>query len=124
MQGVDYVKMGKRIREARKAQNLTQEAASEKCDITSAYYGNIERGDKKMSIETLAKISQGLNLPVDYLLFGETQDELALHLSEIKHLVGDDQMEKYLTVIKAIAGIIEQLQRKIRGQFYDVPIFK
>ena len=62
-----------------------------------------------MSIETLAKISQGLNLPVDYLLFGETQDELALHLSEIKHLVGDDQMEKYLTVIKAIAGIIEQL---------------
>lgn len=109
MQGVDYVKMGKRIREARKAQNLTQEAASEKCDITSAYYGNIERGDKKMSIETLAKISQGLNLPVDYLLFGETQDELALHLSEIKHLVGDDQMEKYLTVIKAIAGIIEQL---------------
>ena len=124
MQGVDYVKIGKRIREARKAQNLTQEAASEKCDITSAYYGNIERGDKKMSIETLAKISQGLNLPVDYLLFGETQDELALHLSEIKHLVGDDQMEKYLTVIKAIAGIIEQLQRKIRGQFYDVPIFK
>lgn len=109
MQGVDYVKMGKRIREARKAQNLTQEAASEKCDITSAYYGNIERGDKKMSIETLAKISQGLNLPVDYLLFGETQDELALHLSEIKHLVGDNQMEKYLTVIKAIAGIIEQL---------------
>ncbi len=109
MQGVDYVKIGKRIREARKAQNLTQEAASEKCDITSAYYGNIERGDKKMSIETLAKISQGLNLPVDYLLFGETQDELALHLSEIKHLVGDNQMEKYLTVIKAIAGIIEQL---------------
>ncbi len=109
MQGIDYVKIGKRIREARKAQNLTQEAASEKCDITSAYYGNIERGDKKMSIETLAKISQGLNLPVDYLLFGETQDELALHLSEIKHLVGDNQMEKYLTVIKAIAGIIEQL---------------
>ena len=36
MQGIDYVKMGKRIREARKAQNLTQEAASEKCDITSA----------------------------------------------------------------------------------------
>ena len=109
MQGVDYVKMGKRIREARKAQNLTQEAASEKCDITSAYYGNIERGDKKMSIETLAKVSQGLNLSVDYLLFGEMQDELALHLSEIKHLVGDDQMEKYLIVIKAIAGIIEQL---------------
>ncbi len=29
-----------------------------------------------MSIETLAKVSQGLNLSVDYLLFGEMQDEL------------------------------------------------
>ena len=102
MQGIDYVKIGKRIREARKAQNLTQEAASEKCDITSAYYGNIERGDKKMSIETLAKVSQGLNLSVDYLLFGEMQDELALHLSEIKHLVDDRAVDKPPYFINAV----------------------
>ena len=42
MQNVDYVELGKRIRKARKKQNLTQEAAAEKCDITDAYYGNIE----------------------------------------------------------------------------------
>lgn len=109
MQSVDYVELGKRIREARKRQNLTQEAASEKCDITAAYYGNIERGDKKMSVETLAKVSKGLKISVDYLLFGNEQDELTEHLSEIQRTVDEKQMGKYLTVIKAVAGVIDKL---------------
>lgn len=97
------------MREARREQNLTQEEASERCDITAAYYGNIERGDKKMSVETLAKVSKGLKISVDYLLFGEEQDELADHLSEIERTVDEKQMEKYLTVIKAVAGVIDKL---------------
>ena len=109
MQIIDYAEIGKRIRMVRKAQNLTQEAASEKCDITAAYYGNIERGDKKMSVETLAKVSKGLQISVDYLLFGNEQDELAEHLSGIQRTVDEKQMEKYLTVIKAVAGVIDKL---------------
>lgn len=109
MQIINYAEIGNRIRAVRKAQNLTQEAASEKCDITAAYYGNIERGDKKMSVETLAKVSKGLKIPVDYLLFGNEQDELAEHLSEIQRTVDEKQMGKYLTVIKAVAGVIDKL---------------
>ena len=71
MQNTDYAEIGRRIRRVRKMQNLTQEMAAEKCDITAAYYGNIERGDKKMSVETLAKVSIGLKISVDYLLFGD-----------------------------------------------------
>lgn len=109
MQIIDYAGIGRRIRAARKAQGLTQEAASERCDITAAYYGNIERGDKKMSVETLAKVSKGLKISVDHLLFGDEQDELAEHLSEIQRTVDAEQMEKYLTVIKAVAGVIDRL---------------
>lgn len=47
MKNVDYAEIGARIRAARIMQKLTQEEASEKCDITSSYYGNIERGNKK-----------------------------------------------------------------------------
>ncbi len=109
MQNIDYAEIGSRIRKVRKAQNLTQEEASEKCDITAAFYGNIERGDKKMSVDTLAKVSKGLKISVDYLLFGDEQDELADYLSEIQRTVDEQQMEKYLTVIKAVAGIIDKL---------------
>lgn len=92
-----------------RCKNLTQEMAAEKCDITAAYYGNIERGDKKMSVETLAKVSIGLKISVDYLLFGDEQDKLAEYLSEIQQTVDEKQMEKYLTIIKAVAGVIDKL---------------
>ena len=109
MQNTDYAEIGRRIRRVRKMQNLTQEMAAEKCDITAAYYGNIERGDKKMSEETLAKVSIGLKISVDYLLFGDEQDKLAEYLSEIQQTVDEKQMEKYLTIIKAVAGVIDKL---------------
>ena len=109
MQNTDYAEIGRRIRRVRKMQNLTQEMAAEKCDITAAYYGHIERGDQKLSVETLAKVSIGLKISVDYLLFGDEQDKLAEYLSEIQQTVDEKQMEKYLTIIKAVAGVIDKL---------------
>ncbi|MDO5407374.1 MAG: helix-turn-helix transcriptional regulator [Eubacteriales bacterium] len=109
---VDYVEIGNRIREYRKMQKLTQEEAAEMCDITAAFYGNIERGDKKMSVETLMKVSTGLKVSADYLLFGnsaEKQDALAVHLRKLQSTVDESQMEKYMTVIEAVAGVMDQL---------------
>lgn len=62
-----------------------------------------------MSVETLAKVSIGLKISVDYLLFGDEQDKLAEYLSEIQQTVDEKQMEKYLTIIKAVAGVIDKL---------------
>ena len=107
-----YEEIGKRIREARKALKLTQEAASERCDITSSYYGNLERGDKKMSVETLARISQGLHVSVDYLLFGgslEQKDDLMLVLEELRRNADDRQYEKFLAIMKAVSTVIDKL---------------
>lgn len=114
MQNVDYVEIGKRIREARKAQGLTQEEASERCDITAAYYGNIERGDKKMSVETLVKISNGLKISTDHLLYGgmdtlAKQDKLTVYLAGLRGKVGETQMERFLTIMDAVADVIDKI---------------
>ena len=109
---LNYEEIGKRIRETRKALKLTQEAASERCDITSSYYGNLERGDKKMSVETLAKISQGLHVPVDYLLFGgelEQKDDLMLVLEELRRNADERQYEKFLAIMKAVSTVVDKL---------------
>lgn len=47
MNGLDYTLIGSRIRKVRTTLKLTQEEASERCDITNSFYGNIERGDKR-----------------------------------------------------------------------------
>ncbi|MCD8013843.1 MAG: helix-turn-helix domain-containing protein [Lachnospiraceae bacterium] len=109
---LDYKAIGKRIREARKAQKLTQEEAAERCDITSSFYGNVERGDKKMSLETLAKISRGLSVSTDVLLFGSSasdNDILTQLQEELRRSKDEKQVEKYLLIIRQLSKIIDQL---------------
>lgn len=111
MLNIDYEKIGNRIRTARKSLGLTQEEAAERCDITASFYGNIERGSRKMSLETLIKVSLGLNVSTDILLFGESPYEPQLEelLYQIKKKSTDVQFDKYLSIIKVIAGIIDKL---------------
>lgn len=109
---VDYMAMGRRIRAARKALNLTQEEASERCDITSSYYGNLERGDKKMSVETLVKLSEGLGVSADSLLYGDSPHEQKLLsdvMTRVKLNADPEQFEKYLTIMEAVSGIVDKL---------------
>ena len=109
---IDYIEMGKRLREVRQVRKLTQEEAAERCDITSSYYGNIERGNKKMSIETLGKISKGLGMSTDWLLFGEItegQEEFMMLLAELQRGADEKQFKKYLSIIKSISTVMDIL---------------
>ncbi len=112
MSEINYFEIGKRIRTVRKKMKLTQEEASERCDITSSYYGNIERGNKKMSLETFGKISKGLSISSDYLLFGEGSykpDDLEEVLEELRRKGDEKQVEKYLIIMKSISKIVDKL---------------
>ncbi|MEY8356771.1 helix-turn-helix transcriptional regulator [Lachnospiraceae bacterium 54-53] len=112
MNKINYEEIGNRIRTVREIQGLTQEEASERCDITTPFYGNIERGDRKMSIETLVKISKGLGVSADELLFGnipQKSEEASRLLLGIQRRVDEKQFEKYLMIIENIATIIDKL---------------
>lgn len=112
MQMVDYKEMGNRIRLARKNLKLTQEDASERCDITASFYGNVERGDKVMSVETLMKVSKGLNVSADYILFGEDgygEDTMLEFIEVLRRNTDVRQFEKYVEIIRAISGVIHKL---------------
>ena len=112
MYEIDYKEIGKRIRAVRKERGLTQEEASELCDITPSFYGNIERGDKKMSLETLARISKGLGVSTDQLIFGcgeNMEQSIQQILFQIRNQGDETQYRKYLDIMKAISAIIDKL---------------
>ena len=109
MSTINYQQIGQRIKKIRKERGLTQEEAAECCDITPSFYGNIERGDKKMSVETLAKIAIGLSASSDYLLFGEDGSEVADLLFQIREHGNESQRQKYTEIMKAVSKIIEKL---------------
>lgn len=54
--------LGEAIRAVRKQQGLTQEAFALKAGIDRSYYGAIERGEFNLTVDTLLKITNGLDI--------------------------------------------------------------
>lgn len=65
---MDYCMLGKRIKEERLRLNLTQERLSEDIGISTAYLGQIERGERSLTLDKLVKLANRLGVTVDYLL--------------------------------------------------------
>ena len=65
---VDYEKMGKRMKYNRQAKNMNQEDIAKKVQISPSYYGNIERGNRVPSVDTLVAIANALDVGTDFLL--------------------------------------------------------
>ena len=63
---------GHRVRLYRKMKKLSQEKLAELCDLHPVYIGQLERGEKNASLETIVRISKGLDIS-PALLFGEIE---------------------------------------------------
>ena len=67
---VDYKKVGQRIRNQRKEKGLSQEQLAELIGISLSFLGHIERGTRISSVDTLARVSEALELDMHYIVFG------------------------------------------------------
>ncbi len=65
---MDYVAIGERVRIRRKALGITQEKLAEMVDVSTSFIGHIERGTRKLSVETLASICKALGVSADFLM--------------------------------------------------------
>ena len=106
---LDYEAIGTRIRRHRKDRNLTQEVLAEQCGISTAFIGHIERGTRKLSVETLFRIAQKLNVSADYLLF-ESQTSNNDLLSQIASILNGKDNEKSHALLSAVKILSERLE--------------
>ena len=56
--------VGAQIRSLRKARLLSQEALAERSDLHYTMIGAVERGERNVTLENLAKIAKGLAVPL------------------------------------------------------------
>lgn len=56
------IKFGKKVREERLKQNLSQEQLASKADVHRTYIGMIERAEKNITLENIEKIAKALSL--------------------------------------------------------------
>ena len=64
---VDYVAMGRRMKLKRREKKMSQEEMAKAVQISMSFYGNIERGKRIPSIDTLVAIANVLDVGTDYL---------------------------------------------------------
>ena len=68
MNTIDRYEIGRRLKKCREDLGLSQEEVAERCGISKSYYGNIERGKRAMSLDTLLSISSAYSVSADFLL--------------------------------------------------------
>ena len=69
--GEILVQIGKRLYKRRKEMGLTQEAMAERLGMSLTFYGEIERGRKRLSIEKILMVYEQTGMNPDYLLTGK-----------------------------------------------------
>ncbi len=111
---MDYVALGKRIREIRVQNHYTQSQVAEQLYFTPKHLGNIERGNAHPSLECLVCIANTLHVSMDYLL----QDSLASGKSDISYEI--------YTILSQFADqqqlSIQNLQKKL-GFYFNFSSF-
>ena len=56
------VALGRRLRSFRVAKGMSQEKLAQKSGLHPTYIGQVERGEKNITVDTLAKIAAGLGI--------------------------------------------------------------
>ncbi len=66
----DYSVIGRRIKQARIEQNMTQENLADIIDVSIAFLSRVERGKTQVNLKRLIQISEVLKITPGYLLTG------------------------------------------------------
>ena len=100
---LDYIEIGKRIRTERENFEMTREKFSEILNISPYFLGQIERGERKMSFNTLTNLCESLHITIDYLIFGQVN--FSNDNNDLYSLLNRCSQKK-IKVIKAIVKLI------------------
>lgn len=76
--------IGKKVRELRKANNLTMSELANICKISQSYISDLENGKiKNPSISKIYRISNALGAPTGYLLINEPKNSAEKTIAEL-----------------------------------------
>jgi transcriptional regulator with XRE-family HTH domain len=106
--------LGQRIREERTKLRLTQEQLAEAAEVNESYIGQVERGEKNPSLETVVSIANSLGVTVDYLLQEEVKvrpNGLLDELMAVARDRGPDELRLILNICKMIGEHTDKIRK-------------
>jgi len=94
-----------RVRKLRKAAKLSLESAAERGSITGNFWGDVERGNKVPSLDTIVAMAKGLAVPPNVLLLLEREEDprdIRKRIDSLLTKCSPQQLEMVHRIIKVL----------------------
>lgn len=110
--GMNYRKLGERIREERRRLGLTQAQLAEAVDISDTYMGAIERGERSLTLDTLVRLVERLGVTVDYMLMDSVSDNDINIVEQFRQIVDGQSLERKQMAIHVLRAIFSYFENE------------
>lgn len=104
---MNYEKLGKRVKKARKEKGYTQAQLAEITGYSVQHISHVETGNTKLSVDLLVELSKALGASLDFLLADSLEREDAEGF--VVTLEGTSANERLI-----ITNVLQELQRSLR----------
>ncbi|MBQ3407758.1 MAG: helix-turn-helix transcriptional regulator [Clostridia bacterium] len=110
---LDYKIIGERIRNARVANNLTQENLAERLDVSVAFVSRIECGTTRVNLTRLSEICSILNIDEGLILNGVSTDSKNYLSDEFSALLKNCPKETQKLIYDVAKLIVNDSNKKM-----------
>ncbi len=99
---IDYVSIGKRIKELRIAKGWNQSTLAERSGIEPSNISHIERAATKLSLPTLVSIANALEVSLDEIVYNSLIKNKHITLTMIDNLLSDCSETEIIAILEIV----------------------
>lgn len=111
---IDYNTIGRRIKELRTKESLTQEKLAELCSLSIQHISNIENGRTKLALPALVNIANVLNTTVDFLLDSNLTSADSVYEYELYQLMNECDEKERKVILETVRGLKKSLENNYK----------
>ena len=100
-------KIGERIRSIRENLNMSREKFSEMIDVSDVFLGQVERGERSLSIKSLFRVVSFTGVSSDYILFGNLDSSKHDRIFRILDNSSDEAVEYFYNLIISSSTLLK-----------------
>ena len=106
-----YKLLGNSIRHERLKLNLPQAQLAEKVALSTSYIGQIERGERNISLDTLVVICKSLGVTIDYLLQDSVNIEEDIVYNQLYQLISNRSLNEKVMALDVLKVMFSHIDK-------------
>ena len=100
-----YIDIGNRLKEIRKEKGYTQEKMAEILQVSTTFYGKVERGVNSLSLSKIRCLYEEMEIDITYLITGEKQ--IKMSFTELTKNISKEKQYDFQLVVQGILKLLD-----------------